>query len=215
MRYLRARRSQLVVICRNGRSDAPDVAVPELDGYAQFALHADGKSMSTTMGAVRLFSQLLRDKTLGPRIVPIVADEARTFGMANLFRQIGIYSPAGQLYEPEDAASLLSYREARDGRFWRRASPRRERFPRGWRRQPPIACMACGCCHFIFFIRCWLSARRRSDLAAADQRSRGFLLGATSGRTTLGGEGCSTRTVPVTLRRRPFQLSRLRSGLCR
>jgi pyruvate dehydrogenase E1 component len=73
--------------------------------------------MSTTMAAVRLFSKLLRDKTLGPRIVPIVADEARTFGMANLFRQIGIYSPAGQLYEPEDAGSLLSYREARDGQL--------------------------------------------------------------------------------------------------
>ena len=91
--------------------------VPPLQAYAQFALEADGKEMSTTMAAVRLFSGLLKDKKLGPRIVPIVADEARTFGMANLFRQVGIYSPHGQLYEPEDAGSMLYYREERDGQL--------------------------------------------------------------------------------------------------
>ena len=99
------------------RAHAPPVAVPALSGYGAFALDAGGKEMSTTMAAVRLFSNLLRDKKLGSRVVPIVADEARTFGMANLFRQIGIYSPGGQLYEPEDAGSLLSYREARDGQL--------------------------------------------------------------------------------------------------
>src|SRR6202012_3790247 len=80
-------------------------------------LASDGKAMSTTTGLVRLFTALLRDKTLGPRLVPIVADEARTFGMASLFRQIGIYSPLGQLYEPEDAESMLAYREKRDGQL--------------------------------------------------------------------------------------------------
>jgi pyruvate dehydrogenase E1 component len=70
--------------------------------------------MSTTMTVVRMFGGLLKDKELGSRIVPIVAEEARTFGMVNLFRQIGIYSPLGQLYEPEDAGSMLYYREARD-----------------------------------------------------------------------------------------------------
>ena len=69
------------------------------------------------MAFVRMLSALLKDAALGPRIVPIVADEARTFGMANLFRQIGIYSPLGQLYEPEDAGSMLYYREARDGQL--------------------------------------------------------------------------------------------------
>jgi pyruvate dehydrogenase complex dehydrogenase (E1) component len=99
--------------------------VPPLKAYAEFALRAEGKEMSTTMAAVRLFSNLLKDKTLGPRIVPIVADEARTFGMANLFRQVGIYSPHGQLYEPEDAGSML-YTEARQGQLL-------EGDHRGWR----------------------------------------------------------------------------------
>src|SRR5262249_15625436 len=99
------------------RAQAPALAVPALQSYAGFALAADGKEMSTTMAAVRMLTQLLREKTLGPRIVPIVADEARTFGMATLFKQIGIYSPSGQLYEPEDARSLLSYRESRDGQL--------------------------------------------------------------------------------------------------
>jgi len=73
--------------------------------------------MSTTMAVIRILSALLKDKALGPRIVPIVGDEVRTFGMAPLFRQIGIYAPQGQLYEPEDAESLLAYREERDGQL--------------------------------------------------------------------------------------------------
>src|SRR6202020_3023622 len=99
------------------RREAPPIPVPPLSSYAQFALAAENKEMSTTMAAVRMISGLLRDTQLGPRIVPIVADEARTFGMANLFRQIGIYSPLGQLYEPEDAGSMLFYREAKDGQL--------------------------------------------------------------------------------------------------
>src|SRR5208282_5725876 len=91
--------------------------VPDINGYGAFALNADGKEMSTTMAAVRILTNLLRDKTLGPRIVPIVADEARTFGMASLFRQIGIYSPTGQLYEPEEAGSMLWYKEAKNGQL--------------------------------------------------------------------------------------------------
>jgi pyruvate dehydrogenase E1 component len=96
MAYLRERRAALggALPARRRRSDA--VAVPDMATYAQFALRADGKEMSTTMAAVRLLSGLLKDKTLGPRIVPIVADEARTFGMASLFRLIGIYSSSGQ-----------------------------------------------------------------------------------------------------------------------
>ena len=82
--------------------------MPFLVSYAQFAVEADGKEMSTTMAAVRMLGALLRDKKLNPRIVPIVADEARTFAMANLFRQIRIYAPSGRLYGPEDAKSMLS-----------------------------------------------------------------------------------------------------------
>jgi len=93
------------------------VAVPALQSYAEFALMGEGKEISTTMALVRLFSNLLKEKVLGPRIVPIVADEARTFGMANLFRQVGIYSPIGQLYEPEDAGSML-YSRRRHGQLF-------------------------------------------------------------------------------------------------
>src|SRR6202521_4748898 len=96
--YLKQRRAALGGYLPARRRAAPAIAVPPLNDYGQFAVQADGKDMSTTMAVVRLLSGLLRDKALGPRIVPIVADEARTFGMASLFRQIGIYSPVGQLY---------------------------------------------------------------------------------------------------------------------
>src|SRR5271169_2930335 len=115
--YLHGRRQALGGYLPARRRDAPAVAVPALECYADFALHAEGKKMSTTMAVVRLISNLLKDKELGPRIVPIVADEARTFGMANLFKQVGIYSSDGQRYEPEDIGSILSYREALDGQI--------------------------------------------------------------------------------------------------
>src|SRR5690606_17171350 len=99
------------------KTSAERLTLPSPDGYASFALRAEGKEMSTTMGFVRLLSALLKDKNVGPRVVPIVADEARTFGMANLFRQVGIYSSVGQQYEPEDIGSILSYREAIDGQI--------------------------------------------------------------------------------------------------
>jgi pyruvate dehydrogenase E1 component len=142
------------------------------------------------MAAVRLFSALVKDKTLGPRLVPIVADEARTFGMANLFRQIGIYAHAGQTYEPEDAGSMLYYREAKDGQLleegiteagaissWTAAATSYS--VHGQRMLP----------FYIYYSM--FGFQRVGDLiwAAADQRARGFLLGATAGRTTLGGEG--------------------------
>jgi pyruvate dehydrogenase E1 component len=117
MVYLRARRDALGGFVPNRRRRADPTAVPPIDSYGRFATQADGKEMSTTMAVVRMMGALLRDSTLGPRIVPIVADEARTFGMAGLFRQIGIYSPVGQLYEPEDLKSILSYRESKDGQL--------------------------------------------------------------------------------------------------
>ena len=115
--YLRSRRQALGGYLPARRRAAPAVIPPALETYARFALHADGKKMSTTMAAVRLIGNLLKDETLGPRIVPIVADEARTFGMANLFRQVGIYSSVGQLYEPEDSGSMLYYKESKDGQL--------------------------------------------------------------------------------------------------
>jgi pyruvate dehydrogenase E1 component len=190
VRYLRARRAALGGYLPVRRAHAPPVAVPALSGYGAFALDAGGKEMSTTMAAVRLFSNLLRDKKLGSRVVPIVADEARTFGMANLFRQIGIYSPGGQLYEPEDAGSLLSYREARDGQLLEEGITEAGALS-SW-----VAASTAYSVHglrmlpfYIFYSM--FGFQRVGDLiwAAADQRARGFLIGATAGRTTLGGEG--------------------------
>jgi pyruvate dehydrogenase E1 component len=103
IRYLKARRVALGGNLPARNSQVESLSIPPLDSYGAFAVQADNKEMSTTMAVIRLLINLLRDKTLAPRIVPIVADEARTFGMASLFRQIGIYSPLGQLYSPEDA----------------------------------------------------------------------------------------------------------------
>jgi len=110
MRYLHQQRQRLGGYLPRRQTDAPEVLVPDLDGFAHFAIAANGKEMSTTMAFVRMLGNLLKDPQLGPRIVPIVADEARTFGMANLFKQVGIYSSVGQRYEPEDIGSVLSYR---------------------------------------------------------------------------------------------------------
>jgi pyruvate dehydrogenase E1 component len=188
--YLKERRAALGGYLPARRSEAPRVPVPPLESYASFALTAEGKEMSTTMAAARLLTNLLRDKTLGPRIVPIVADEARTFGMANLFKQIGIYSPCGQLYEPEDAGSLLAYRESQDGQLLEEGITEAGALS-SW-----IAAATAYSVHGLPMLPFYVyysmfGFQRVGDLiwAAADQRARGFLLGATAGRTTLGGEG--------------------------
>jgi len=190
MMYLRERRTVLGGSLPARNRKAPALRIPSMASYAAFALQAENKAMSTTMAVVRLFSALLRDKVLGPRIVPIVADEARTFGMASLFRQLGIYSPAGQLYEPEDAASLLSYRESRDGQLLE------EGITEAGAMSSWIAAATSYSVHGVpllpFFIYySMFGFQRVGDMiwAAADQRARGFLIGATAGRTTLGGEG--------------------------
>src|SRR5450830_829618 len=117
MRYLQQRRAELGGYLPRREATCEVVPVPELARYGQFALQPEGKEMSTTMAFVRMLGNLLKDPQLGPRIVPIVADEARTFGMANLFKQVGIYSSVGQRYAPEDIGSVLSYREALDGQI--------------------------------------------------------------------------------------------------
>jgi pyruvate dehydrogenase E1 component len=190
LRYLRERRAALGGALPARRSNAADVPVPELASYARFALEGQGKESSTTMALVRMLGALLRDASLGPRIVPIVADEARTFGMANLFQQIGIYSPVGQLYQPEDAGSIVSYREARDGQLLEDGITEAGALS-SW-----IAAGTSYSVHGLAMLPFYLfysvfGFQRVGDLiwAAADQRTRGFLIGATSGRTTLSGEG--------------------------
>ena len=191
MRYLRARRAALggSMPVRKPRAPEP-LAVPPIESYAQFALKADDKEMSTTMAVVRMLGALLKDKALGPAIVPIVADEARTFGMANLFRQVGIYSPVGQLYEPEDAGSMLYYKEEAKGQLLEEGITEAGALS-SWV-AAATAYSAHGRAMLPFYIYySMFGFQRVGDLiwAAADQRARGFLLGATAGRTTLSGEG--------------------------
>ncbi len=189
-RYLHEHRAALGGYLPQRHTQCPVLPVPEASTYAQFALEAGGKEMSTTMAFVRLLGNLLKDKALGPRIVPIVADEARTFGMANLFKQVGIYSSAGQTYEPEDIGSVLSYREALDGQI----------LEEGISEAGAIASWTAAATSYsvhgvpmlpFYIYYSMFGFQRVGDAiwAAADQRARGFLLGATSGRTTLGGEG--------------------------
>ena len=190
MQYLHAKREALGGYLPKRHTDCEPLTVPALNSYAGFALQADGKEMSTTMAFVRLLGQLLKDSVLGPRVVPIVADEARTFGMANLFKQVGIYSSVGQQYEPEDIGSVLSYREAMDGQILEEGISEAGAIA-SWT-AAATSYSVHGLAMLPFYIYYSMFGFQRvgdAIWAAADQRARGFLMGATSGRTTLGGEG--------------------------
>ena len=190
LKYLRSRRRALGGALPARRTDCAVLPVPSLQATSAFALAAAGKEMSTTMALVRLLGNLLKDPVLGARIVPIVADEARTFGMAGLFRQVGIYAPFGQLYQPEDSGSLLSYREAETGQILEEGITEAGAIS-SWT-AAATAYSNHGLAMLPFYIYySMFGFQRVGDLiwAAADQRARGFLIGATSGRTTLGGEG--------------------------
>ena len=190
MQYLRGRRAALGGHLPARTTQSAPLAVPRLQEYAGFALEPGGKETSTTMAAVRLLNNLVRSKAIGERIVPIVADEARTFGMDNLFRQIGIYSPLGQLYEPEDAGSMLFYREATDGQLLEEGISEAGAIS-SWTAAATAYSVHGVAMLPIYIFYSMFGFGRIGDLiwAAADQRARGFLLGATAGRTTLGGEG--------------------------
>ncbi len=191
LRYLHARREALGgYLPRRRQRSSERLPAPSAASFATFALEANGKEMSTTMAVVRMLGNLLKDEHIGPRVVPIVADEARTFGMASLFRQVGIYAPHGQKYEPEDMGSMLYYRETQSGQILEEGISEAGAIS-SW-----IAAATSYSTHDLpmlpFYIYYSMFGWQRvGDLiwAAADQRARGFLLGATSGRTTLGGEG--------------------------
>jgi pyruvate dehydrogenase E1 component len=191
MQYLHARRAALGgYLPRRRRVAAKGLTVPSLHTWGQFALDANGREMSTTMALVRMLTALLKDGEIGQRVVPIVADEARTFGMANMFRQVGIYSPHGQLYEPEDLGSMLYYREDTKGQILEEGISEAGAVS-SW-----IAAATSYSVHNLPMLPFYIyysmfGFQRIGDIiwAAADQRARGFLIGATSGKTTLGGEG--------------------------
>jgi pyruvate dehydrogenase E1 component len=182
IRYLEQKRKALGGYLPTRRTKAPRLQVP--------ALSASERNQSTTMAFVQLLTQLLRDPALGPRVVPIVADEARTFGMQTLFRQAGIYSAVGQLYEPEDHDELLYYREAKDGQILEEGITEAGAVS-SWL-AAATSYSAHGMPMLPFYIYYSIFGFQRiGDLiwAAADSRARGFLVGGTAGRTTLAGEG--------------------------
>jgi pyruvate dehydrogenase E1 component len=182
MKYLVARRQALGGYVPSRTTKAEKLAVPSLT--------TSERNQSTTMVFVHLLSQLLKDEKLGPRVVPIVADEARTFGMQTLFRQVGIYSAVGQLYEPEDHDELLYYREAKDGQILEEGITEAGALS-SWL-AAATAYSAHGTPMLPFYIYySMFGFQRVGDLiwAAADSRARGFLVGGTAGRTTLAGEG--------------------------
>jgi pyruvate dehydrogenase E1 component len=190
MAYLMKHRQNLGGSMPKRETHCATLPVPALESYAQFAIAADGKEMSTTMAFVRMLGNLLKDPVLGRRLVPIVADEARTFGMANLFKQVGIYSSVGQHYAPEDIGSVLSYREALDGQILEEGISEAGALA-SWT-AAATSYSVHGFAMLPFYIYYSMFGFQRvgdAIWAAADQRARGFLLGATSGRTTLGGEG--------------------------
>ncbi|SCK61941.1 pyruvate dehydrogenase E1 component [Variovorax sp. HW608] len=190
MHYLLGHRAALGGSMPRRETACEVVAKPDIAAYAQFAVAAGGKEMSTTMAFVRMLGNLMKDAALGPRVVPIVADEARTFGMANLFKQVGIYSSVGQRYAPEDIGSVLSYREATDGQILEEGISEAGAIASWTAAATSYSVHGLAMLPFYIYYSMFGFQRVGDQIwAAADQRPRGFLLGATSGRTTLGGEG--------------------------
>jgi len=190
MRYLRQRREELGGFVPSRPLEAPTSKIPTMKEYDEFLGGSKGKEMSTTMGFVRLLSKLCKDENIGKNIVPIVPDESRTFGMEGMFRQVGIYAHAGQLYEPVDSDQLMYYKEAKDGQILE------EGITEAGSMSSFIAAGNSYSQHGInmipFFIYySMFGFQRIGDLiwCAADTRAKGFLIGGTAGRTTLNGEG--------------------------
>lgn len=190
VRYLRTRRAALGGYLPQRISQCEPLPAPALSDFSALLESSGEREVSTTMAFVRALAVLLRNKDLKDRIVPIVADEARTFGMEGLFRQLGIYSPVGQLYEPVDSDQLMYYKETKQGQVLQEGITEAGAMS-SWI-AAATAYANSGVAMIPFFIYySMFGFQRIGDLAwaAGDQRARGFLLGGTSGRTTLNGEG--------------------------
>jgi pyruvate dehydrogenase E1 component len=190
IRYLHERRRVLGGYMPKREVPPPSIQAPPIETFAESLAGSQGRDVSSTMAFVRVLTLLLKDKKIGKYIVPIVPDEARTFGMESLFRQFGIYASKGQLYEPHDQAMFLYYKESRDGQI----------LEEGITEAGSMASMAAaGTAYYNYRIPmipffCYYSMfgfQRVGDLiwAFADARGKGFLMGGTAGRTTLAGEG--------------------------
>ena len=188
--YLLERRKQLRGFVPERKVSAIALKVPDAGEYAEFLKGSAEHAISTTMATVRILTKLLRHQEIGKRIVPIIPDEARTFGMDSLFRQIGIYSSKGQLYEPVDRETLLYYNEAKEGQILEEGITEAGAMSSFIAAGTSYANLATNMIPFYFYYSMF-GFQRIGDLiwAAADSKSKGFLLGATAGRTTLNGEG--------------------------
>ena len=188
--YLRERRAELGGELPSRRRRAQSLAAPPLSSF-QSQLDGTGeREISTTMAFVRVLSTLLRDKQIGSRIVPIVPDESRTFGMEGMFRQLGIFSQVGQLYQPEDSEQLMFYKEDRRGQILQEGINEPGAFSSWLAAATSYSNHGVAMIPFYIFYSMF-GFQRVGDLAwaAGDSRARGFLIGGTSGRTTLNGEG--------------------------
>ncbi|MCZ6508758.1 MAG: pyruvate dehydrogenase (acetyl-transferring), homodimeric type [Acidobacteria bacterium] len=190
MRYMRERREALGGYLPRRKVTAETLEVPDLSAFSALLEGSGEREMSTTMAFVRLLMALTRDDNLKARLVPIVSDEARTFGMEGMFRQIGIYAPTGQLYTPEDRDQLAYYREEKSGQILQEGISEAGSLASWTAAGTSYANHGLHMIPFFIFYSMF-GFQRVGDLIwqAADMQARGFLLGATSGRTTLNGEG--------------------------
>ncbi len=190
IRYLHARRRALGGYLPSRTVNALSLRTPAESVFAEFYEGTGEREVATTMAFVQLLSKLLRDAEIGRYVVPIVPDEARTFGMESLFRQVGIYSRLGQLYDPVDRENLLYYREARDGAVLEEGISEAGAMCSFVAAGTSYATHGINTIPFFIFYSMF-GFQRIGDLiwAAADMRTRGFLVGGTAGRTTLAGEG--------------------------
>ncbi len=189
--YMLSRRESLGGFLPQRRTKSDEsLAVPKLDTFDRLLKSSGEREISTTMAFVQMLNIALRDKTLAPRIVPIVADEARTFGMEGMFRQLGIYAPRGQKYKPVDRDQLMYYREDQAGQVLEEGITEAGAFASWMASATSYSTNNLQMLPFYIYYSMF-GFQRIGDSAwqAGDMRSRGFLLGATAGRTTLNGEG--------------------------
>ncbi|MFP6809393.1 MAG: pyruvate dehydrogenase (acetyl-transferring), homodimeric type [Pseudomonadales bacterium] len=190
IRYMLDRRERLGGSIPRRNPDFDALKIPKIDVLGALLKGTGDREISTTMAFVRILSALIKDKNIGQRIVPIVPDEARTFGMEGMFRQLGIYSSAGQLYEPSDAGQLMYYREDKDGQVMEEGINEGGAFSAWLAAATSYSNHGVPLIPFYIFYSMF-GFQRVGDLcwAAGDLQARGFLLGGTAGRTTLNGEG--------------------------
>jgi pyruvate dehydrogenase E1 component len=190
IRYLRERRGNLGGFLPQRRTEAPPLVAPALEVFEGLLEGSGEREMSTTMALVRILSTLAKDKNIGKHIVPIVPDEARTFGMEGMFRQVGIYSSVGQLYTPQDAETLAYYKEDKKGQILEEGINEAGSLCSWVAAGTSYANHGVNMVPFYIFYSMF-GFQRVGDFiwAAGDMQARGFLIGGTAGRTTLAGEG--------------------------